>query len=382
MTSPDPTLIIGKSTNPINFLPADPTSTDDKKGSPCPNSPAATGITFPATPTGRSATSPRKKVFPEELSGSHRVSSEAWWADEPYKIVYPEYVHNLVTREHLDLLRQEHDRQVEAVRRAGSRVEVGHFAHYGEIAMPSTSASIGEARMGRFGRSAAWRNTATFGTSTRSGTVRSSVLPVRPDREGAPRRLALPSFHTDNWIVIAIRAALRRHVRRQRRGLDRAAAHLHPRDRVHQPAIPRDGGRRHRRGRPRVRRAHLQHPDRRGPTCPAGRADDQGAHRQRAQGVGPVPHRPHVLALVAGLRPAHRVVDGINWHPAGSWTMSFREFIEDWVVKQFADQFRDSGSTIPGTGRSSPTSSPGTTTRSTSACGTTARRSGGTSTPV
>ncbi|WP_260860847.1 hypothetical protein [Mycobacterium tilburgii] len=39
-------------------------------------------------------------MFPEELSGTHRVFGEGWlkW-DEPYKIGYREYVHNQVTKD-------------------------------------------------------------------------------------------------------------------------------------------------------------------------------------------------------------------------------------------------------------------------------------------
>jgi len=38
------------------------------------------------------------------------------------------------------------------------------IAHYGVFAMPEYVATFGEARMGRFGRAAAWRNMALFGT--------------------------------------------------------------------------------------------------------------------------------------------------------------------------------------------------------------------------
>ena len=82
------------------------------------------------------------EVFPEALSQSHGIPAAAWWDwDEPYKISYREYVHN----------------------QAGKHA--GVYSVRSAIAMPEYLASIGEARMGRwFGRAAAWRNMALYGT--------------------------------------------------------------------------------------------------------------------------------------------------------------------------------------------------------------------------
>ena len=105
------------------------------------------------------------EVFPEQLSGSHRVSAEGWlkW-DEPYKIGYREYVHNQVTKDTTTYSLKNaigRSKFFDALDPGWKSVIV---AHYGAITMPDYLASIGEARMGRFGRAAAWRNTATFGT--------------------------------------------------------------------------------------------------------------------------------------------------------------------------------------------------------------------------
>src|SRR6266567_6400237 len=99
------------------------------------------------------------EVFPEALSQSHGVSPAAWWNwDEPYKICFREYVRNQAEKE----------AGVYSVRSAIARSRLFEnldpgwkaaiIAHYGAIAMPEYLASIGEARMGRFGRAAAWRN--------------------------------------------------------------------------------------------------------------------------------------------------------------------------------------------------------------------------------
>src|SRR5437879_4607118 len=49
------------------------------------------------------------------------------------------------------------------------------ITHYASIAMPEYLATIGESRMGRFGRAVSWRNMATFGTldEMRHGQIQS-----------------------------------------------------------------------------------------------------------------------------------------------------------------------------------------------------------------
>src|SRR5262249_15325977 len=67
-------------------------------------------------------------------------------------------------------------------------------------------ASIGEARMGRFGRAAAWRNMALFGTldETRHGQLQFSFPHALLNRE--PRfDWAHKAMHTNEWGVIALR---------------------------------------------------------------------------------------------------------------------------------------------------------------------------------
>jgi hypothetical protein len=138
---------------------------------------------------------------------THRVGKQAWEAwDEPYKVSYREYVHNQVTK----------DTTTYSLKNAISRSKVFEqldpgwksviLAHYGAITMPEYLASIGEARMGRFGRAAAWRNTATFGTldEVRHGQIQAffpyGLLPKEPRGDWA-----LKAFHTDNWIILAVR---------------------------------------------------------------------------------------------------------------------------------------------------------------------------------
>jgi len=146
-------------------------------------------------------------VFPEALSKSHGLPAAVWWSwDEPYKIGYREYVHNQAKK----------DSAVYSVRSAIARSRLFEnldpgwkaavIAHYGAIAMPEYLACIGEARMGRFGRAAAWRNMALYGTldEIRHGQVQFSFPHDLLNKE--PRfDWAHKAFHTNEWGVIALR---------------------------------------------------------------------------------------------------------------------------------------------------------------------------------
>ena len=80
------------------------------------------------------------------------------------------------------------------------------IAHYGAIAIPEYLVSIGESRMGRFGRAAAWRNTATFGCldETRHGQIQTyfpyTLLGKEPWMDWAHKTL-----HINEWGAIAAR---------------------------------------------------------------------------------------------------------------------------------------------------------------------------------
>lgn len=114
------------------------------------------------------------EVFPEQLSGSHRVSAEGWlkW-DEPYKIGYREYVHNQVTKDTTTYSLKNaigRSKFFDALDPGWKSVIV---AHYGAITIPEYLASIGEARMGRFGGPPRGAIPRRSERSTRSGTARS-----------------------------------------------------------------------------------------------------------------------------------------------------------------------------------------------------------------
>lgn len=147
------------------------------------------------------------EVFPEALSHSHGIPPADWWTwDEPYKITYREYVQNQSQKE----------AGVYSVRSALARSKTFEnldpgwkaaiVAHYGAIAMPEYLATLGEARMGRFGRAAAWRNMALFGTldEIRHAQIQLSFAHALLNKE--PRLdWAHKAFHTNQWGAIALR---------------------------------------------------------------------------------------------------------------------------------------------------------------------------------
>lgn len=96
------------------------------------------------------------------MSGAYRRRNGGKW-DEPYKLTYREYMH----------YQAEKDTSTHSVKSALARSDLFEqvdpgwktaiIAHYGAVANAEYQASIGEARMARFGKATAWRNMAVFG---------------------------------------------------------------------------------------------------------------------------------------------------------------------------------------------------------------------------
>src|SRR5262245_17565394 len=147
-----------------------------------------------------------EEVFPEVLSQSHGIPAAARWNwDEPYKISYREYVHNQAAK----------DAGVYSVRSAIARSRLFEhldpgwkstlIAHYGPTAISEYLAWLGEARMGRFGRAAAWRNMALYGTldETRHAQIQLAFPYALLDKEPG-FDWAHKAMHTNEWLVIAL----------------------------------------------------------------------------------------------------------------------------------------------------------------------------------
>ena len=148
-----------------------------------------------------------EQAFPPEVAGRSAVPAAAWAAwDEPYRTSYSEYV----SKQH------EKDAAVYAVKEALGKVEDyqkldrawinGLKLHAATLPLAEFAAVIGNLRAVRFGRSSAWRNTATFGAldELRHTHVPLLVLHdlVRWDRQfDWIHRF----YHSNNWVAIAAR---------------------------------------------------------------------------------------------------------------------------------------------------------------------------------
>ncbi|MBX6762990.1 MAG: YHS domain-containing protein [Rubrobacteraceae bacterium] len=289
-----------------------------------------------------------KEAFPEELSGNSGVPAEEWhkW-DEPYKLTYREYTHTQADK----------DTTTYSVKNAIARshlfdhVDAGWksaiIAHYGAIAVPEYTASIGEARMARFGKAAAWRNMATFGAldETRHGQIQ-LFFPYGL-LENSPRYdWAHKAFHTNEWGAIAARHLFD----------DMFTANDALSTAIQLTFTFETGF------------TNLQFLGMAADAMDVGDVEfgslissiqtDEARHSQQGE--------PTLKILVKNGKKeeAQKLVDTMFWRswrifclltglsmdyytPLEHRSMSFKEFMQEWIVKQFMDQFRDLGMERP-----------------------------------
>jgi toluene monooxygenase system protein A len=147
-----------------------------------------------------------EEAFPPEIVGPMGdTSPETWWKwDEPYKLSYREYVYNQVGK----------DAGVAAVGAAIARSNLFDAldegwkgaikAHFGAVTVSEGQSTLAESRMGRFGLAAAWRNMALYGALDEMRHVQiqlkvaHSLLDKDPQFDWAHK-----AYHTGNWAIIA-----------------------------------------------------------------------------------------------------------------------------------------------------------------------------------
>ncbi len=146
-----------------------------------------------------------QEAFPADISGRPWLPHAEWSAwDEPYRTSYAEYV------------AQQHDKNVavHAVRDALGRVAdyeqhdrswlSAVKLHAATLPLAEFAAVIGNLRAARFGRDSAWRTTAAFGALDE---LRHTEIPLLVMHElvgwDAQLDWTHKLFHTNNWIAIA-----------------------------------------------------------------------------------------------------------------------------------------------------------------------------------
>lgn len=284
------------------------------------------------------------QAWPELMSDAKGIPMEKWWGwDEPYKVSYPEYVHNQVGK----------DAGVYAVNQVVGRSKVFEeldpgwksaiIAHYGAIAAGEYIAGLGEMRMGRFGRAAAWRNMAMYGAmdEIRHGQIQTYVPHGLLDKE--PRAdWARKAFHTNEWGAIAARHlfddmftgndAVSTAIQltftfetgfTNLQFLGMAADAMEVGDLDFSALISS------------IQTDEARHAQQGEPTVKILIENGQKEHAQHL--IDHMFWRTwHLFALLTGLSMDY-------YTPLEHRTHSFKEFMEEWIVKQFLDQFRDFG---------------------------------------
>ncbi|HKO93339.1 MAG TPA: YHS domain-containing protein [Polyangiaceae bacterium] len=148
-----------------------------------------------------------RDVFPEAVSGTPWLEHAAWqgW-DEPYRTSFAEYAS----------LQHQKELRLAAIREAVGRVEDfqrldrGWLSavklHAATFALAEFAAVMGNLRAARFGRDSAWRSSATFGALDE---LRHTQIPLTLlhdlVRWDVQFDWAHKLFHTNNWVSIAAR---------------------------------------------------------------------------------------------------------------------------------------------------------------------------------
>ena len=291
---------------------------------------------------------PEEEAFPEELSKSFGIESEKWWGwDEPYKLTYREYVHNQAGK----------DAGIYSIRSTIARSNMydkldegwksAVKAHYGAIPVPEYLASIGEARMARFGRAAAWRNMASFGTldECRHGQAQIYFPYCLTDKD-PQMDWAHKTVHTNEWAAIAARSLFD----------DMFTANDAVSTAIQLTFTFETGF------------TNLQFLGMSADALHVGDIEfgalissiqtDEARHSQQGE--------PTLKILVENgqAEVAQKLVDQMFWRswrifglltgfsmdyytPLEHRTMSFKEFMKEWIVRQFVDQFKDLGMELP-----------------------------------
>ncbi len=146
-----------------------------------------------------------REVFPEVISGRPWLAQDAWkdW-DEPYRTTYAEYV----TNQHAK------DVALDAVREAIGRVEDfqkhdaswlnGLKLHVATLPLAEFAAVVGNLRAGRFARDSAWRTTAALGALDELRHTQIPLLLMHDLVQWDPQfDWTHKFFHTNDWVAIA-----------------------------------------------------------------------------------------------------------------------------------------------------------------------------------
>ncbi len=149
-------------------------------------------------------------LFPEPISGTPWLPQEDWadW-DEPYKTTFAEYVATQAVKEGAVLALRDALGRVEDFAKLDKGWRSAIKLHAATLPLAEFAAVVGNLRAGRFGRDGAWRTMATFGALDE---LRHTQIPLAimaelvrwdPQFDWTHR-----FFHTNDWVAIAGRHLL------------------------------------------------------------------------------------------------------------------------------------------------------------------------------
>jgi toluene monooxygenase system protein A len=146
-------------------------------------------------------------AFPEALSGRPFLPRAAWrgW-DEPYRTTYPDYVSTQAEKDASVFAVRDVVGKPEDYARLPPEWKSGLKLHAATLPLAEFAAVVGNLRAARFGRAAAWRTTALFGALDE---LRHTQIPLLLMHELVPSDAQFDwthrFYHSNNWVAIAAR---------------------------------------------------------------------------------------------------------------------------------------------------------------------------------
>lgn len=289
-----------------------------------------------------------EEAFPETQVAKCNIPLENWWGwDEPFKLSYREYVYNQSDKEASTYSIKSAIGRSKLFDDLDNGWKTTLTLHYGAVAFGEWLASIGEARMARFGLAASWRNTATFGCldEQRHGQIQvyfpHGLIDKHPQFDFAHK-----AYHTENWAAIASKSQFD----------DMVVANDATSTALQMPFTFETGF------------TNLQFLGMATDALSVGDVEfgslissiqtDESRHAQ----IGEPTLR--IMMENGQKEEAQKMVDLMWWRswrlfailtglsmdyytPLEHRTMSFKEFMEEWIMKQFLDMFTDFGMKKP-----------------------------------
>jgi len=153
---------------------------------------------------------PADELFPSDFSAGEAGAKGDWstW-DEPYKVSYREYMHLQRQKETSVYAVKTALERAKFLERADPRWKAVMKAHYGAVAIGEYVAGMAEARMGRWAPSAAWRNVSVLGLLDEFRHTQIQLIFPHSFLADSPQwDWAQKAYHSNEWAALAAKHIL------------------------------------------------------------------------------------------------------------------------------------------------------------------------------